>query len=138
MSKPFSRQEVNKFVHKVDTGSGITADYVVAHAKRQSKKGKSPSTPYRDETNPQKALMLATEDISKRDAYIGSGYCGRVAVVHTWNETQAEIGRGVSLIYGAVGETITPDMSGVPATKNLHPDAANNDGTTDTVYHWSQ
>lgn len=36
-----------------------SADYVIAHAKRQRSRGKQPTMPYLTETNPRKALKLA-------------------------------------------------------------------------------
>lgn len=40
---------------------------VIAHAKRQSKKGKNPSICYKGERNPKKALILAIKDIEVAD-----------------------------------------------------------------------
>lgn len=41
--------------------------FVVAHAKRQNKRGKQPSEKYKNEMNPQQALRLALNDLACHD-----------------------------------------------------------------------
>lgn len=64
MSK--SRTEVNNYIYD-DKGrhTGITAEYVVAHALRQAQRGKKPSIPFEGEQNPQVALQAAVDAQAK-------------------------------------------------------------------------
>jgi hypothetical protein len=89
------RAEVNSYFHgPVDLGTGNSADYVVAHAERQHKRGRNPSVTYKDIKNPLIALEAAQADIATRveDHSLVIDYtasnAGRVAVMNIWNEFQ--------------------------------------------------
>lgn len=76
-----TRREVNEFYHgPVHIGSGLSADYVVAHGERQRQRGKQPSLSYGSEKNPQLALRNARDDLRTRELWDdGKGY-GRVGI----------------------------------------------------------
>jgi hypothetical protein len=92
MSK--SRAEVNSYFHgPVDRGHGNSAEYVIAHSVRQRQRGRNPSVPYKDITNPSEALRAAHDDVEARSLDANPFgyteiYSGRVAVMHVWNEYQ--------------------------------------------------
>lgn len=77
-----TRREVNSFYHgPVDIGTGNSADYVIAHAKRQRQRGKGPSVAYNGETNPRVALEDAKYDLLTRMVFgTGTEGYGRIGI----------------------------------------------------------
>jgi hypothetical protein len=79
-----SRTEVNRNFHgPVDFGTGNSADYVVAHGRRQRQRGKKPSVSYGKEKNPLKAFANAQNDLKTRELWDDRHveYLGRVVVL---------------------------------------------------------
>ena len=141
MSK--SRAEVNSYFHgPVDIGHGNSADYVIAHGVRQRQRGRNPSVPYKDITNPSEALKAAQEDVEARPLDTNpfgytEMYSGRVAVMHVWNEDQkvpatsyanARIdgNRATGAIISVLQEGETPPQ--------MH---ATEQGTAELTYHFN-
>lgn len=88
-----TRTEVNILSPRpVDTGNGTSADYVVAHAKRQQQRGRNPSIAYKSISNPRQALRQAQADIAERIAnpqrqWEGKAqFSGRIAMIHVIGE----------------------------------------------------
>lgn len=129
------------FINSFDRRS---ADYVVAHADRQASRGKHPSTPYKGELNPIKALRLAMSDIAERnDKGRVHGYNevpGRVAVLHVLDQDQGEISTafGERMVSSHHAADFDVRFDGVDEhdydhNRGIHP---NPDGTFDITYHY--
>ncbi|HXE10009.1 MAG TPA: hypothetical protein VN554_01125, partial [Verrucomicrobiae bacterium] len=120
MSK--SRTEVNRHFHgDVDIGSGISADYVVAHGERQQQRGRNPSIAYRGITNPREALAVARADVNARRSEAEgtdphADFAGRVLIMRVWSEAQRELATAYAQnridedgAIGAIIQDVEPD-----------------------------
>ena len=110
-----TRAEVNRNWHDpAEIGSGNTADYVVAHAKRQERKGKNPSVSYKGILNPQQALEAARADIEARTDPQGlwdgwAWHAGRVVMMYVVSGMDLPVAHKLARQYieeGAVGVNI--------------------------------
>lgn len=125
MSK--SRAEIREYFHSpVDLGASPSADYVVAHADRQLKRGKNPSVKYKGHTNPRESLAAAKADIEARnntDRYTDI-FSGRIAIMRVWSEqheqTSRQYGEYVMENYSAVGIILKELEDGETLQAPLH------------------
>jgi hypothetical protein len=142
-----TKAEVNSYFHSnVDMGYGTSADYVVAHAARQQKKGRRPSVAYRNISNPALALEAAREDIEARETKTFNGveapfyladFSGRVAIMHASDdERQKEFARmfvDARVKDGrCIGAIILNDFDEIDYTMAAHQ--INPNGTTEVPY----
>jgi hypothetical protein len=101
MSRGLTRYEVNDYYHgEVHVGSGISADYVVAHGLRQLQRGRNPSVAYANKNHDPKdqvskaqlfgwnAFVAAQADLIIRRQRVergldGAELLGSVVLLHT-------------------------------------------------------
>lgn len=145
MSK--SRLEVNSYFHgPVDVGSGVSADYVIAHAERQKQRGKQPAVVYGGISNPQDALEAARKDVEARTTKAFHGkelpfyladFSGRVAIMHTEDDERQRLYAAMFVDARmqdgrCLGAIILSDLDEVDYRMPAHQ--VNSDGSTEVPY----